>query len=229
MKKLIYIFLFGSALLLSATSFAQGDIQNDEYGRAVNITVGSTQGSVDNTTLRLVREIIGDAIAAGTVDIFYVYYPRAGGATSTEFGLSACAEARFSAGSENFKRFVAQLSSIRHKAQTFLAIEWAQRCKDIEPIEPLDCGGILGTLCPGSQYCRVGAGQCKIADAQGSCKAVPEVCNAQYNPVCGCDGKTYENACEAARARVSLDHSGKCKPPEELVCDESKPEKCVKP
>lgn len=228
MKQLFNIFLIGSALLLNTITFAQDDLENGAHNLAVNITVGSKKGSVDNTALGSVREVVGNAIAAGTVDKFYIYYPRMGGATSTEFGLSACAGAGFNSTPEKFQSFVRQVRSVRHKAQTFLNVEWVERCKDIEPIEPLDCGGVLGVQCPGSQYCDLSIGQCKVAGAQGSCKAIPEACNAEYNPVCGCDGKTYGNACEAARAGVSLDRYGKCKSPEELVCDESKPEKCSK-
>jgi hypothetical protein len=229
MKQALRAFLIGSSLLLHSVCFAQGSPESSTSSTsnyAVNITIGSKRGSVDETAVRSVRDAIGSAISAGTVDIFYVYYPRAGGATSTEFGLSACAEAGFNSAPEKFKNLISQLRSIRHQTQTFINIERVEQCKDIEPIEPTDCGGILGILCPRFQYCETGAGQCKTADAQGSCKVIPEACNAEYKPVCGCDGKTYANACEAARARVSLDHYGKCKPPEELVCDESRPENC---
>jgi hypothetical protein len=217
MKQVLRVFLIGSSLLLDATCFAQGSLESDVRNLAVNITVGSKKGGVDDRALQNVREAVGSAIAAGTVDVFYVYYPRAGGATSTEFGLSACAEAGFNSAPEKFKRFVSQIRSIRHDAQTFVNVEWVEQCKDIEPIEPLDCGGILDVLCPSSQYCRTGAGQCKVADAQGSCTIIPPACNSEHNPVCGCDGKTYENMCEATRARISIDHYGKCKLPEELV------------
>ena len=226
MKQALHAFVIGSSFLVNAACFAQDRLESSTRNLAVNITIGSKRGSVDEAAVRSVREAVGSAISAGTVDIFYVYYPRAGGATSTEFGLSACAEAGFNSAPEKFRDLISQLRTIRYQTQTFINIERVEQCKDIEPIQPTDCGGVLGVLCPRSQYCETGAGQCKIADAQGSCKVIPEACNAEYKPVCGCDGKTYANTCEAARARVSLDHYGKCKPPEELVCDETRPENC---
>ena len=37
------------------------------------------------------------------------------------------------------------------------------------------------------------------------------ICTKQYDPVCGVDGKTYGNACEAACEKVRINYRGECR------------------
>jgi hypothetical protein len=74
------------------------------------------------------------------------------------------------------------------------------------------CGGFIGTQCDAGQYCDYPPEMaCGIADGSGVCKVIPDACTAQADPVCGCDGKTYGNACLAASNGVSVLSKGACK------------------
>jgi hypothetical protein len=44
----------------------------------------------------------------------------------------------------------------------------------------------------------------------GTCVPSQTDCSTPGDPVCGCDGVTYENDCMRIQARVALDHVGSC-------------------
>lgn len=75
---------------------------------------------------------------------------------------------------------------------------------------PAMCGGIAGIKCPDGQACKYPIGKCNVADLSGICVKEPQVCPTLHAPVCGCDGKTYDNACELLKAGVREEKKGKC-------------------
>jgi hypothetical protein len=76
------------------------------------------------------------------------------------------------------------------------------------------CGGfrpVGSPECDSGLFCQHQAGAlCGAADAPGECVLIPDVCADIFAPVCGCDGQTYGNACEAAANLTGIFEDGAC-------------------
>jgi hypothetical protein len=85
-------------------------------------------------------------------------------------------------------------------------------CTDKACAPGAKCGGLLGLGCNDGEFCNFPIEtMCGSGDQQGTCEKIPEVCDALYKPVCGCDDKTYPNDCNAAMAGQSVVSEGACK------------------
>ena len=72
------------------------------------------------------------------------------------------------------------------------------------------CGTFPGGFCNDGLYCSRPEGSCRLLGGTGTCAVIPDVCTDEFNPVCGCDGTTYPNPCEAARVQATIDYTGEC-------------------
>jgi hypothetical protein len=76
---------------------------------------------------------------------------------------------------------------------------------------PQACGSRGLGQCAEDSFCSFPPdANCGRADAPGTCAPKPEACTFVFDPVCGCDGQTYGNACIAASSGVSVEFPGEC-------------------
>lgn len=87
----------------------------------------------------------------------------------------------------------------------------------VDLAHPGECGpqtcGPTSARCGRGEVCIYKTGVCGQDD--GICLSPPQGCPRIWAPVCGCNGKTYGNECEAHAAGVSVLHEGACR---ELGC-----------
>lgn len=73
------------------------------------------------------------------------------------------------------------------------------------------CGGWCDYYCKDGEFCKFSYGFCNDwSDASGVCTPIPSACPDVWIPVCGCNGLTYGNECEADAARVSVVFHNAC-------------------
>ena len=77
--------------------------------------------------------------------------------------------------------------------------------------EGVACDVTGGKACKAGLYCKRPFGAC-VADpgGRGACTPTPDICTDEVKPVCGCNGKTYPNACMAEIDDASIAHEGSC-------------------
>ena len=81
------------------------------------------------------------------------------------------------------------------------------------------CGGRGLAPCAATLFCRFDlAAMCGAADRTGVCAEKPKDCPDSFDPICGCDGKNYGNACSAEAAGVSVASKGNCPLAEGAPC-----------
>ena len=92
-------------------------------------------------------------------------------------------------------------------------------CGEDPTADALDCAGPLNGCpavpagcntnadCAAGEFCETAPGMCGTV---GTCAPIPFICSLIFDPVCGCDGMDYSNACNAAAAGTSVDTAGNC-------------------
>ena len=72
------------------------------------------------------------------------------------------------------------------------------------------CGGATRVECRERSFCRFQDASCGSQEQVGVCEEKPDVCVLVYEPVCGCNGKSYDNRCFAGLEGISVEREGPC-------------------
>lgn len=95
---------------------------------------------------------------------------------------------------------------------TCISAKVACTLRDCNPNQPKDCTA-NPAVCGADSFCLFPEGLCKAGAMPLFCQKKPQACTGDATPVCGCDEKTYSNACAAHTAGISIKAKGACPTP----------------